>query len=77
MSDNDRVTLQFEQDQPCSLQDCPPGFFLFNGLLCLKSEYGGANVEAYVESGEYFWGGAKSKEERDALIVTPVFPVPF
>lgn len=55
---------------PCSLAQCPPGFFVFNERLCLKSEYGIA--DAYCESGEIFWGGAKTDEERLALQVQPV-----
>lgn len=55
---------------PCTLAECPPGFFIFRESLCLKSEYG-VN-EAYVESGEYFAGGTTTKEERSLLIVQPV-----
>lgn len=33
----------------------------------------GNRPDAYcMDSGEYFWGGTSSKEERDALLVTPV-----
>lgn len=54
----------------CTLAECPPGLFLFGGCLGFRSEYG---TDAYVvSSGEAFWGGAKTKEERDALMVTPV-----
>lgn len=49
--------------------ECRPGFFLHENYLCMKSEYG---QDAYVESGEFFWGGAKSHEERAILFVQPV-----
>jgi hypothetical protein len=65
--------------EACTLADCPPGLFTFNGTLCFKSEYTTTlenphryQCDAYVvESGEYFHGGAKSTAERAALIVTP------
>lgn len=61
------------------LRNCPPGLFVFDGTLCFKSEYStnenaiaGEGGDAYVvESGEYFWGGAKSKADRGNLMVTP------
>jgi hypothetical protein len=55
---------------PCTLGACPPGLFKFHEAFGFKSEYG--PLEAFVsESGEYFWGGAKSNEERALLIVQP------
>ena len=57
------------------LRDVPVGLFLFEDTLCLMTEYSneGCGREAYiVSSGETFWGGAKSKEERENLDVTPV-----
>lgn len=76
----------------CTLEECPPGLFLFGGELCFKSEYRalepieplnvpghmirwamGNFPDAYcVDSGEIFWGGAASKQERVNLIVQPV-----
>lgn len=54
----------------CELKYCPPGLFICDsGSLGFKSEYGEPYV---VESGEVFWGGAKSREERDHLVVTPL-----
>lgn len=53
---------------PCRFSVCPPGFFLFNDALCIKSEYG----EAFCETGEAFWGGAKTRAERSDVIVQPV-----
>ena len=45
--------------------------FLFNGTIALKTEYtSDGQCDAYiVGSGEYFWGGVKSKEERETLVV--------
>ena len=55
---------------PCTLAECPPGFFVIEESLCLKSEYG--DNEAYVDSGEYFARGTTSKEKRANVIVQPV-----
>lgn len=57
------------------LKDAPPGLFLWNGVLCFKSEYTmcGLCPETFVvESGEYFWGDAKMHSERSQLMVEPV-----
>lgn len=76
-------------EDDCTLAECPPGPFLFNGSLGFKTEYcavlpkdvGGGKVEfnmsnwpeAYcMDSGEFFWGGAKTHAERAGLIVQPV-----
>ena len=67
-------------EELCTLNECPPGLFMFNGHLGFKSEYTTTlenprryQVDAYVvESGEYFWGGAKSTTERGQLMVEPV-----
>lgn len=59
----------------CTLNDCPPGLFIMGNCLGFKSEYrnDSGSPDAYVvASGEFFWGGAKTREERDALMVTPV-----
>ena len=58
---------------PCSLVECPPGFFVFEGNLCLKTEYGLEDLEVFNCGGEVFWGGAKTKEERRTLIVQPAY----
>jgi hypothetical protein len=51
--------------------ECPPGLFSFKGGLGFKTEYGAD--EAYVvASGERFWGGASTKEERLNLKVIPI-----
>lgn len=59
----------------CRLDECPPGLFLHGGTLGFKSEYRTpmGKVEAYVvESGDFFWGGSKTNDDRDVLLVTPV-----
>lgn len=64
-----------------TLDDCPPGLFLHNGAIHLKTEYteelppGGGQwwPLAYVgASGEFFWGGALTHEERAKLMVRPL-----
>lgn len=56
--------------QPCSFSECSPGMFQYKHDLFVKSEYG---EEAYcISSGEIFWGGTKSPEERAKLIVFPI-----
>ena len=37
---------------PCSLLECPPGFFVCDGQLCFKTEYG--DCECYNSAGETF-----------------------
>ena len=57
------------------LRNCPPGLFLFGNCLGLKTEYrteSGLTEAFVVESGESFQGGAKSSEDREALLVIPV-----
>lgn len=55
---------------PTTFRDCPPGLFVFNGGVCLKSEYG--EGESFCESGEVFWGGTSTPNERANLVVQPV-----
>jgi len=64
---------------PCTLSECPPGFFVFDDDLFLKDEYGHESDEtgkwytsAYCSSGEFFRGGAKTKKDREKLVVQPV-----
>lgn len=61
------------------LIDAPVGLFMSkDGEMCLKTEYIAEwGVEAYiVSSGETYWGGAKTAEERNNLDVTPIDSVP-
>jgi hypothetical protein len=57
----------------CSIKECPPGFFVFKTELCFKTEYG--EDEVFCSSGEVFWGGTKTKEERANLVVQPCIAV--
>ena len=50
---------------PCchevTLEDCPPGPFLFEGALCFKSEYfSRGGCDAYNSAGEYFCGDRRT-----------------
>lgn len=61
----------------CTLKECPPGLFVFDNELCIKSEYytqheNRSVMEVFVaSSGEYFWGGVNTYEARDKLMVIP------
>ena len=64
------------------LIDAPVGLLMYDGCLVFKAEYStaiqaGSGVtvtpDCYVvESGEYFWGGAKTAEDRNNLNVEPI-----
>ena len=52
------------------LRDYPKGLFMHDDTLCVKTEYGN---EAYIVwSGEYFWGGAKTKEDIGNVLILPI-----
>lgn len=54
---------------PCHLAEAPEGLALFKDTLIMITEY---SKDSYlVESGEMFWGGVKTKEDRAELIVQP------
>ena len=55
---------------PCTLGECGPGLFTYKNNLGFKSEYGQDGVYVVV-SGEIFWGGTNTKENRLALPVQP------
>lgn len=40
----------------CSIEECPPGHFVFDDRLCFKSEYGtnDGGIEVFCETGEAF-----------------------
>jgi len=59
---------------PCTLQECPPGPFLFHGNLCHMTEYSNneGKRDAYCETGEYFWGGTSEIVSRSKLKVQPL-----
>ncbi len=53
---------------PCTLLECPPGLFIYEDRIGLKSEYRTENgsIKAYCgSSGEYFCG-------KEDIIVQPV-----
>jgi hypothetical protein len=80
MSETDLKDTLAALSEAVELRDCPPGLFWFNGTLGFKSEYTTTlenprryQCDAYVvESGEYFWGGAKNTAERAKLMVHPI-----
>lgn len=57
------------------LSDAPYGLFYSRaGALCVKTEYGNndGRIDAFiVQSGEFFWGGAKSCAEQRKVLVQP------
>lgn len=75
-----RVVYKIQPDGwPCTIRDCPPGFFGVpqeNGLMTFgfKTEYRDSDgyCEVYNYAGEVFWEGEIKKERRDKLIVQPV-----
>lgn len=64
------------------LIDAPVGLFRCNGTLAVKTEYSTPHPcedgtvytpDSYiVSSGEYFWGGVHTAEERNELMVEPI-----
>ena len=63
-----------KQKRTIKLGKCPIGLFLFDGYLCLKTEYyRNGKPECYiVSSGEFFVGGVLEQEGFLNLIVTPL-----
>lgn len=70
-----------------TLAECPPGLFFYNGTIGFKSEYGamesagdggkawrvGNRPDAYcADSGEFFWGGTSTHEDRAKVLVMPI-----
>lgn len=53
-----------------TLRECPIGLFMHDDTLCVKTEYG--NESYIIWSGEYFVGGAKTKEEIGDILVLPI-----
>ena len=53
-----RLELKPKGIFPCSLEDCPPGFFVSGNGVGLKSEYRNAKgeIEAFCDSGEFYCG---------------------
>lgn len=74
------IKLKLKQDRDtCTLAKCPPGLFLFEGTLGFRTEYEMEVDKKFypqafvVSSGEIFWGGVHSHEERSNLIVQPLW----
>lgn len=66
---------------PMRLIDAPVGLLQHDGTIILKTEYmtrhsdGSVTPDCYiVNSGEYFWGGTSTPQERNNLKVTPAHP---
>jgi len=59
----------------CTIEECPPGLFMFEGTLCFKSEYNKSGVFC-ADTGEYFWGGTSNRDELNKLIVQPMAVIP-
>ena len=65
------------------LSNAPVGLFDYDGTICLKTEYGKVVTDEkgsfvapntyIVDTGECFWGGAKTSRERNDLLVTPLY----
>ncbi len=59
-----------------SLEQCPPGLFLYNKMLCFKSAYPSSTdggIDAYVvKSGELLWDSFGSFRNRSQSLVTPM-----
>jgi hypothetical protein len=60
-----------------TLDDLPPGtiFAFGDDCVAVKSEYRCSNglIEAFIiDSGEQFWGGAKTAKEQNELMVQPL-----
>lgn len=60
-------------DFETTIYECPPGLFLFEKTVGFKDGYGGDPCCA--DTGEIFWGGAKTVEERKKLKVIPCVTV--
>lgn len=59
-----------EKNKLIPLRDYEKGLFMHGDTLCVKTEYGN---EAYIVwSGEYFCGGAKTKEEIGNVLILPI-----
>lgn len=75
MSLDSHIEIDGYKGAECSLEECPPGFFLYEGKVYFKSEYHSRSdqPDAYCPSGEYFWGGTKGdRAKRLELRVIPL-----
>lgn len=63
---------------PVKLKDCPPGFFIYEGQLCFKSEY--EESEVFNSAGEYFRppiGSDKTAGNEKSYLEAVVQPVEY
>lgn len=68
--DGVKFSIDLEIQRARRLDCCDVGLFLYRDIIGFKNEY----HEYYiVDTGEKFWGGCKSEEELDALVVTPLY----
>lgn len=65
----DGLRLKFKPDTEMCYSEYPHGLFIYGNTLCFKDEY---NDSYIISSGEAFWGGTKTKDERDKLIIKTV-----
>ena len=68
-------TLTLKPDGwPCTLIECPSGHFLYKDEVGFKSKYGNneGHIEAFCETGEMFWAGTSTHEDRHKVIVQPL-----
>ena len=63
------MKLNFRDGKEMHLGEYPHGLFVYENTLCFKDEY---NDSYIISSGEAFWGGTKTKDERDNLIIKTV-----
>ena len=71
----------FKIGHEITLQELPNGsLFMYNGTLCLKTEYvsdsGAISIEAYiVGSGCMFWGGTSNPYKQRLIMERPVINI--
>jgi len=68
-----RLFIVPSRERGCSLAECPPGLFLFEGSLGFKSKYliDGEMEVFCMDSGKHFWGHTGTRDQRRKLIVQP------
>lgn len=65
-----KITLETPQYQEVTLEECPPGFFMFNDQVCLKTK---VHSEFYLcDTGEDFSGETSSRADLLRLMVRPI-----
>lgn len=61
------------KDWECTIAECPPGPFVFDGDVGFKTAYrhSGGHSEVFCSNGDAFWGGKTHKSDVDQLKVIP------